>query len=49
MESVAEAPLVDIMVVSKVRVARGVPLGELADRAAEARAERSGVRFNSSI
>jgi hypothetical protein len=34
---------------STVRVVRQVSLGELADRAAEARAERSGVRFNSSI
>jgi hypothetical protein len=32
-----------------VRVPRGITLGELADRAAEARAERTGVRFNSSI
>ena len=34
---------------SRVRVVRRVPLGELADRAAEERAERSCVRFNSSI
>lgn len=34
---------------SKVRDVRRVGLGELADRAAEARCERSGVAFNSSI
>lgn len=34
---------------SKVRDVRHVGLGELADRAAAARAERSDVAFNSSI
>ncbi|HEU5426844.1 MAG TPA: hypothetical protein VFU74_08225 [Actinocrinis sp.] len=36
-------------VAATVRVARRVPLSELVDRAAEARAEHSGVAFNSSI
>ena len=36
-------------VVSTVRVVRRVPLAELVERAAEARAERSGVAFNSAL
>ena len=36
-------------IVSRVRVARQVPLGQLADQAAEARAERLSIPFNSSI
>ena len=43
------APSLPGQVVSMRRVVRRVPLAELVERAAEARAERTGPSFNSSV